>query len=378
MLIGGALIWIGFSVKFLAAPLFLFVCLTPLTASSLKDHHWLYLSLCAIGAGLNYDLWWNRPIIGLTFQGGLRIPEIDWLPVASGWSKLIELHNMGMSEGKFEQLALALAAIFPFVKYKKKWRIFLLGLCSVIILCVCAFVLEDRIRMRLLAPASFGLVVVLSASAGKIFQNFRLSKWWLLPISIFLLLDTWSFLYSFGERQQKWSLNDPHSFPKPPKPWSEQYTDNISIFKDISLYGGAGAHQIIAEHKNSANRIYSMRLRDEREESLYTYAMLQGLDFERINPTVCCSTADFKCARSVLTQAQQSGALTLLPLKKAPWLRVHKNEARWYDLLLKAGKSLDQMQERDSWLVLPPTGTSGPPPCLNTAGQRNNNRRLSP
>ena len=370
MAFGLGIIWTSISVKFLSAPLMLFIALTPLTSKNWKGHHWAYTPLFILAAALKYDLWWGQPIIGREFQGGLRVPEIDWLPLASGWSKLSELHRMGMSEGKFEQLIFGLALLFPFTSFQRKWRIFILSLCSVIVLCVSAFVLEDRIRIRLLAPASFGVVAVLGACAGNVFQNLKASKWWLLPISSVLLLDTWSFLYSFGERQHQWGLNEAHSIPKPPQPWSEQYVSNPSIFKDISLYGGAEAHQIIAQSSSTTRRVYSMRIRDEREDSLHTYAMFYDKSFDVLDPTKCCSSASSKCARAILLQAQQSGSLTLLPLKNGPWRRVHKNEVTWNDLLLEAGSSIEAAEYSKSWLILPPTATDGAPPCLRQGNQK--------
>ena len=364
MTFGLGLIWSSVSIKFLSLPLLLFLVLTPLTSPNWKRHHWLYAAVAATIGALKYEVWWDQPIIGRQFQGGLRIPEIDWLPLASGWSKLSELHRMGMSEGKFEQLVFALVLIFPFASYKRKWRVFLLGVCSVLILSVSAFVLEDRIRTRLLAPASFGVVVLLSACAGNLFKALRASKWWLVPISIFLLLDTWSFLYSFGERQHQWGLNEHHSIPEPPDPWSRQYISNPSIFKDISLYGGAEARHVIAQYRSKASRIYSMRLRDEREQSLFAYALLQNIGFERLDPTICCTSASLKCAKSILQQAQLSGSLTLLPLPNGPWRRVHKNEVSWNELLLSAAESIDTAELSSSWMILPPTGTQSAPPCL--------------
>ena len=38
-----------------------------------------------------------------TLQGGLRIPEVDWLPISMGWFKLKMLYALGQPQGKFDQ-----------------------------------------------------------------------------------------------------------------------------------------------------------------------------------------------------------------------------------------------------------------------------------
>ena len=104
-----------------------------------------------------------------TLQGGLRIPEVDWLPISMGWFKLKMLYALGQPQGKFDQFLIGAVISSIFISFTdKKYRILLLTIASSLVLCVSAFILEDRLRIRLLTPASLGVMTVVGCGIGEI------------------------------------------------------------------------------------------------------------------------------------------------------------------------------------------------------------------
>ena len=337
--------------------------------------------LCILLAPVAVRDWnrWHVPLIGMLLavlifvvpefssdgqlQGGLRIPEVDWLPVAMGWDRLRGMPAMGMPEGKWDQLILL--CILAGCVCRGKWGFRTLGsICASLVLVVSAFVLEDRLGTRLLVPAAFGVLVILPSL-------FR--KWaYLLPIVVCGLgLEMWAFVDQFQERRAFWANTQALNIPRAPALWRAQYPENSTIFKGLSLYGAAQARDEITQ--SSSSMVYSMRLRDGRENSLFVYAALEGKDTRTLDVQHCCTrSADEKCAKDVVAAIAKKGGLILVPTVVEKWERVYANETRWNRALIKAVQTQKSYKSMSSWdvvegFVAEPTGDW---PCTPKGSKR--------
>jgi len=279
-------------------------------------------------------------------QGGLRIPEVDWLPIAMGWDRLRNMPLIGMPEGKWDQLIglCVLGVIFG----KRKWYVRIPpAVISIVILVVTAFILEDRLGTRLLVPASFGVLILLPS----LFQR------WPKLIAIVvvgLFLDFWAFVDQFQERRTAWAQSDALSIPSAPALWRSQYLENQTIFKGLSLYGAARAKEIIAQ---SNARVFSMRLRDGRENSLFVYAHGAGNSSQTLDLQVCCSSGA-GCAQRIVSSIAAKGGMIIVPTEIEGWERVHRNERRWNRELLTALRAQPSVNEEKNWVWLDGRQTS--------------------
>ena len=276
-------------------------------------------------------------------QGGLRIPEVDWLPIAMGWDRLRGMPAMGMPEGKWDQLVML--CVLAGVVCRGTWGFRTLGsICASLVLVVSAFVLEDRLGTRLLVPASFGVLVILASL-------FRKWTFFLPVVVVGLGLEMWAFVDQFQDRRAQWSNAQRLNIPRAPSLWRTQYPENPTIFKGLSLYGGVQAREQIEE--SSSSMVYSMRLRDGRENSLFVYAHLSGKDTRTLDVQHCCRrSADEKCAKEVIDAIAQKGGLVLIPTVVENWERVYTNETRWNRALLKAVQTQKSYKSMSSWDVL--------------------------
>lgn len=338
MPLGGVFLHVAISFKLITAPILLCVLMSPVVIRTWrKIHIALVVVLLCVLIAVFPEL---SP--GGTLQGGLRIPEVDWLPVAMGWDRLRGMPAMGMPEGKWDQL-IGLC-ILSGIMVRGTWGIRLLGsVCGSLILIVCAFILEDRLGTRLLVPASFSVLMIVPA----IFR-----RWiWLLPVVVCGFgIELWAFVDQFQSRRAQWSNTEEMNIPRAPSFWLSQYPENSKIFKGLSLYGGGQARVQIEE--SSASMMYSMRLRDGREHSLFAYAHLAGKGTRTLDVQYCCTRkADKKCAQDIVQEIYKKGGMILIPTVVEGWDRVYSNEKRWNRALLSAIKKLDNAKSLSSWMV---------------------------
>jgi hypothetical protein len=336
LLPAGMLLTKAISMKLMAAPILLCSLLAVFNVQKLR---WAHLLPFILILGVVYGALPEFSSDG-SLQGGLRIPEVDWLPVAMGWDRLRTMPAMGMPEGKWDQLIglCLLGGIFV----RGQYGIRLLGIIlAVLVLVVSAFVLEDRLGTRLLVPASFAVLVFLPT----VFRKFS----WLLPIVVVGLgLEMWAFVDQFQERRALWAKSKMLPIPTAPRLWRSQYPENPTIFKGLSLYGGGTARSIIEE--SSSSMMYSMRLRDGREKSLFVYAEFAGKKGRTLDVSSCCvRSVDDSCARQVVSSILSKGGMLIVPTVVEGWERVYSNEQRWNKALLKAMRQQEITQEDESW-----------------------------
>ena len=339
MMIGGEVLRVALSFKLITVPILLCVLMAPVVVRSWKKHHFFL-----VVAFINMLIFvFPKFSSGGRLQGGLRVPEVDWLPIAMGWDRVRGMPAMGMPEGKWDQL-IGLC-ILSGILSRGTWGGRLFGsICASLVLVVSAFVLEDRLGTRLLVPASFGVLMILPAL-------FR--KWtWILPIVVCGLgIELWTFVDQFQDRRAQWAETERFSIPQAPLLWRSQYPENSTIFKGLSLYGGAQARAEI--EKSPAPMIYSMRLRDGRENSIFVYARLSGKETRTLDVQHCClRSADEQCAKEIVSDIQKKGGMILIPTVVQNWDRVYSNERRWNRALLSAMKKQERFQSLSSWGVL--------------------------
>ncbi|MAA79170.1 MAG: hypothetical protein CL916_07900, partial [Deltaproteobacteria bacterium] len=320
--IGGVFLHISLLLKLITVPILLCVLLAPVVIRDWNRWNTLLVALLLVTLVSVVPEFSSDGKL----QGGLRIPEVDWLPVAMGWDRLRGMPAMGMPEGKWDQLII-LCVLAGIICRRKSFFRTIGSVCASLILIVLAFVLEDRLGTRLLVPSSFGVLVILSSL-------FR--KWvYFLPIVVGGLgLEMWAFVDQFQERRVSWANTRSMNIPRAPSFWRAQYPANPTIFRGLSLYGGAQARSEIENTPSSM--VYSMRLRDGRENSLFVYAHLEGKETRTLDVKHCCvRSADEKCAKEVIASIVQKGGLILIPTEVDNWDRVYSNEKRWNRALLK-------------------------------------------
>ena len=189
----GLLLSKGVELKLLVAPVLLCALLAPFAIQ--KKHKMLAVvalfSIAAVGFAF--------PQISSDgqLQGGLRIPEVDWLPIAMGWDRLQNMSNIGMPEGKWDQL-IVLCVVGTIVGLRAWYVRFFPAIVAILILVVTAFILEDRLSTRLLFPAAFGVLVLLPS---------LFLRWPKIIVVIVLgmFLDFWAFVDQWQERRVEWA-----------------------------------------------------------------------------------------------------------------------------------------------------------------------------
>lgn len=325
------------SLKLMVAPVVLCTLLAPFCVRTWHKMHWVLV------LGMMYTVQQALPPLSAdgTLQGGLRIPEVDWLPIAMGWDRLRGLPAMGMPEGKWDQLIFitVLGAIIVPLRY----GIRLLGvIIAALILIVSAFVLEDRLNTRLLTPASFAVLAMLPVL-------FR--RWYaLLPFVVAGMgMELWAFVDQFQTSRHNWAKTHLMPIPAAPYLWKSQYIENQTIFKGLSLYGAANARKII--ELSTASIVFSMRLRDGRENSLFVYASMKGKETQTLDIQTCCGRmAESMCAEKIVSSIVENGGLIVIPSVVESWERVYTNEQRWNKALLSTLTKYNEVRMDDSWV----------------------------
>ena len=350
------------SIKFLSLPAICFLPMAILTVDKWKKHHLFYVSALLL---VIYSCFPDMNG-STTLQGGLRIPEVDWLPISMGWFKLKMLYALGQPQGKFDQFLIGAVISSIFISFTdKKYRILLLTIASSLVLCVSAFILEDRLRIRLLTPASLGVMTVVGCGIGEIITSKRL--WiggWI--IALFLCVDNFAFLHHFSKYRSQWAGYTDTTIPVPDM-WQNQYRENNTFFRGTSMYGSISARRTIqsqfASYEPNTSVLYTMRLRDERESNLLVYSRLEKQQAQTLNIHQCCQSrgGNFSvCAQNLIQHIESTGGLLVVP-QKGPWLRIHANEKNWRTQLSKAMKMSQNFFEDDYWMWV------SVPPKRNTA-----------
>ncbi len=335
------------AVKFLAFPT---ICFLPMAICTIRN--WSKLQFLHL-MFLTFAIYLCLPQMNgsTTLQGGLRIPEVDWLPIHMGWFKLKMLYAQGQGHAKFDQLLIG-AVVSSLFLYRQQKLLPLLTIASCLVLCVSAFVLEDRIRVRLLTPASIGVLSVTGWGLGHALTS-KFGRYITGVVVFFLLMDNWAYLHHISKSQSSWTGSEDHTIAAPSL-WQNQFVENQTLFKDQSLYGSVSARKLIREGLKNQNSsaIYTMRLRDERESSLLVYAWLEGHQGQVLDIHKCCQGYGGQfdlCSKRIVQHVEQHGGFLILP-QKGLWLRIHNNEKNWKTKLEKAMRQNDSFLENKYWM----------------------------
>ncbi|MEC7987132.1 MAG: hypothetical protein VX278_18330, partial [Myxococcota bacterium] len=146
-----------------------------------------------------------------------------------------------------------------------------------------------------------------------------------------------------------------------------QYIENPILFKDLTLYGAVDARKII---RGSLGEVYSMRLRDGRENSLFSYASLERRESYVLDPKRCCVDVERNCAQVVIERFKGRGGLIVLPTKIDNWERIHDGEKRWWEQLVKELLKQENVQRNDNWIWLEEDLDWGVEPCQKKKKRR--------
>ena len=363
------LLQLAITIKFLAIPV---LCFIPMALCTIRK--WTYWHVFHV-VMLGFVLFFCFPKMNgsTTLQGNLRIPEVDWLPISMGWFKLNMLYALGQPYGKLDQFVIGavvtVIVVTLFQKNETKPQIILLTLTSSLVLCVSAFVLEDRIQIRLLAPASLGIITVAGYGIGIVMQSKRMSFLCLgLIIPFLLLMDNWGYVHHYSQLRSQWTGSISRSISAP-QIWQSQYKANNTLFKSTSLYGSIAIRNTLQKHlsqTSSTNSVvlYTMRLRDGREANLEIYSYLEGHLSQVLDIQKCCPIAIGNlevCANRIVQHVETYGGFLVVP-KGGPWHRVHHNEQNWKGYLQKSIQQSPSVLE-DSywmWLFVPPKNPNQP------------------
>ena len=324
------------SLKLLVAPVWIGAALAPVAIQKFQKKHVLLLLCCGLTMYLSF------PNIGGDgqLQGGLRIPELDWLPIAMGWDRLQRLPSMGMPEGKWDQLIM-LCAFGAFWVRRRRLLFVPIVVLSCLVLVVSAFILEQRLGTRLLAPASFAVLVMITPTLIRF-------RWLSGIICAAFFIELWAFVDQLQERRVMWAQAQALPVPAAPTLWKSQYPENPTIFKGLSFYGAVRAREIITQ---GMGPVYIMRLRDGRETGPLVYSILAGREARVLDTKACCGKyATASCAKQLVSKIVDKGGMVILPTLSDSWERIYKNEKRWNTHLLQALKMEEQVQVEKNWV----------------------------
>ncbi|MEC7985954.1 MAG: hypothetical protein VX278_12380, partial [Myxococcota bacterium] len=232
MILGGYLLSHALTLKIFAAPMLLYAALSPLCIRRWHPSLWLTIPIWLLSLSIAVpDLGGEGDL-----RGGLRIPEVDWLPLAAGWYRLSRMMYLGMPEGKFDQILMVSFVVVILCRHRWKTRVPMVIVSGAILL-VSTFILEEHLRTRLIAPAVFGSLLLLAVSIS--------IRRWLRPLGLLILfgffLELWTFVDLFAERRTQWAGAKEDPFPNAPLLWRSQYIENPILFKDLTLYGAVDA-----------------------------------------------------------------------------------------------------------------------------------------
>ena len=367
----GYLLKLAIHIKFLAIPVLCFVPMAIFTIRKWTYWHIFHIVMLSIVIIICFP----QMNGSTTLQGNLRIPEIDWLPISMGWFKLNMLYTLGQPYGKFDQFLIGAVVTAIFVTWFQhqqkatKSHIILLTLASSLVLCVSAFILEDRIQIRLLTSASLGIMAISGYGIGILFQSKKIKFVFLgLFIPFLLLMDNWAYVHHYGQLRAQWTGSTNHSIAAP-QIWQTQYKANNTLFKSTSLYGSIAIRNTFIKSIQqvfSTNSIvlYTMRLRDGRETNLLLYSHLENHQSQVLDIQKCCPIAQGNlktCANRIVQHVETYGGFLVVP-KGDPWDRVHHNEQNWKGYLQKSIQKSSFVSEDPywMWLFVPPKDQKKP------------------
>ncbi len=358
-LIGLVLLPIAVKSKELALPVLSALLLLPLAFKRPKWSWSLGLPLFIYTAYWAYAWFWPEQTTRLTER-----PAIHLRGLSQGWQRLLMLYERGLPEGKFDQLTGAALFLGAIGLSKKSWRPLLLAVGGMVMLGLTSYLLEQRTRPRYLAPAAFLSLISLGIASSRLAIN-RL----LLPfICCSLLLDSWGFFWSWGEKREEMVGTDPTLLPTPPYYYRQQYQQMPElVLRDLSLTGGAE----LAHRLRSGEPIATMRLRDARERSIMAYSALYKTDHLILDPGKCCAgqPVDERCADRVVTMLFRAGYTLSLPTIIEGVERIYPRELRWRKLLLESAKSRTNEKNGVFWSYYTGTSQGGHAPCQSEVPQ---------
>jgi hypothetical protein len=360
-MIGVTLFPFSVQAKEISLPALCFVTLVVLNIPRKNKYSWLFFMVLV--PVILYSTYWAYAWFWPTKKSLLtERPDIHFRSLQQGWIRIFEFHTRGLPEGKFEQLSL-LSLIAPlglfFTPYKRSaLRYIGVSLIGIIVLGMTAYLLQQRSRPRYLAIAGFPMLLGIGVTIAK----YRLHRIFISGIILFLLLDTWGFLYSWSAFRKEMVNSETSKLYTPPYLWTWQYKNMPDIpHRDLSMYG---ASELVRRFERGEG-IASMRLRDARDRSVMAYALLYGQKHVILDPGICCKgkPVDEICAMQVVRQVSQSGLTLSLPTNIDDIERIYKNEKRWRDLLQSAAQQTLLLDNGELWWNYLPLANSEEMPC---------------
>ena len=361
LLIGSVLASFAVSIKEIALPPLALLLLTPLWFPYKKENFLWVLPIILYCAYWGYAwMWPNTP----TRMDADFSWSTSWL--STGWSRLLDLYDRGLPQGKFDQLLILSFVLLGTARKHITLRLSLWILAGAIILFT-AYTLGPRTRPRYISPSTLGILISIAISMS--LWKKKAQQIFLCILCSLFLADTWAFFDVWGQKRTAIVGGEPDKIPTPPYWWRQQYTiANDITYRDISMYGAIDLYELL---ENSSG-IASMRLRDERHRSLMAFAQIMGKPSLILDPGACCAgqPVNEQCAQKIVHKVHEAGYAIVLPTTIFGVERIYPNESRWYSLIQEA---IQEGNQRDFWYEYPSHSVWNPHdlPCQQQAPFRN-------
>ena len=167
-------------------------------------------------------------------------------------------------------------------------------------------------------------------------------------------MDNWAYVHHYSKTRSYWTGARDNSIAAP-HVWQAQYKINNTFFKSTSLYGGIAIRKTLQEVSSKHPVVlYTMRLRDGRENNLLLYGLLEGLPSQVLDIQKCCpiSIGNIEnCAVRIVQHIEKYGGFLVVP-KGGPWNRIHHNEENWKGYLQKSIQKSSSFEEDSYWMWL--------------------------
>ncbi|MEC7985583.1 MAG: hypothetical protein VX278_10505, partial [Myxococcota bacterium] len=288
------------------------------------------MGLSYLGLILFYNLWWIAfslllffiafkiksialPTLSYVFATRMRIRFIIltavllspiWInhirSLRNATSGFFQLWDVLSPSDTIFQLAVTSFVLLLFKRRKRRFPFILWGL-TIFAMAYSCWYIGDKIRIRYLIPASLPFLVLTAGLLGTYSRRFFGLR--VIVFTLFwglLLMDGWSFFYTWETKFIENEGVQKSALPTPPKIFLSRYAKMRGLeHSDVSAIGALSLHKLSLRSQKGAAII---PLRDTRHYHLFAGLAVNQYPYREISPEQCCrpQESERECALRVL------------------------------------------------------------------------------
>ncbi|MCB9780496.1 MAG: hypothetical protein H6742_18160 [Alphaproteobacteria bacterium] len=375
---GCGLVGLGVVAKEVAHPALAWLFAVPILAAEVprrgRDRAVASLGCLATVAGAAWAVQWALPTVaqpvGSPRHTGTLVP-LDPEGVAQGLGWALEILS---GEGWVNALVpLSVVALVGALLPWRSWAArIVLGALTVVALGIFSEVVtQGWLRLRYFAVPTEPLLVLAGAALGATGLLLgRLAR----PLAFLpavlggglMLFDTVRYAHDWTAMRLDPVGVEAAKLPElPATAWTINDRRVGTHYSDTSMWGAVELRTLMAEQADHDGPVAVMRMRDGRERhGLAIAAVDAGRHGEVVSQDACClGLSSRQCAEVVLEQADEAGALVVLPRPEPQDPRVDMADANLYRALVRALAERSGTVEGVHWLLWQGQGSGGPLPC---------------